>query len=396
MANGGEVAECHGPHKPDCEYYMAEGGQMPQQQQTVDQDPGETLGSAAIHGGLLGLLQNTGHAQLAHFTDKHHKMLSDAKSHNDQPIMEGMEQPNSEGRRFGKHMSEGNYDKASDLLYGSQLAGNTRKSHLKPILQRLGPEVMQREGSPEGFRSAVNYLSTSIKGGEKLKDYTSSIFKGRSMKVSPDEKVREGLKEHLENLKMDPDSAINTGGDLGHYLPTHTAQLGALTGTAASYLNSIKPQQMPSGPLDKPLPLNKAQEAGYDRQLDIAQQPLMALEHAKNGTLLPQDMTTLTTLYPSLYKKMVSQLGEDVIAAKASGSEVPYKTRLGLSRFMGQPLDSTLNQPNILAAMVANAPKMPPQPPNTGKKPSKLSAAQQEKTNSLYETNTQSADSKKD
>lgn len=37
MANGGEVGECSGPHKPDCEYYMSEGGEIDPSQVVVDE-----------------------------------------------------------------------------------------------------------------------------------------------------------------------------------------------------------------------------------------------------------------------------------------------------------------------------------------------------------------------
>jgi len=396
MANGGNVAECAGPHNPDCEYYLAEGGQLspqPPMMQPVDQDPGETLGAAAIHGGLLGLMQNAGHAPLANFNQAHHKTLHESKLH---PTLTGEEHANTAGSRLGKHLRGRDYDSAADSMYGSALTGQVSKANLKPILQRLHPEMLSQEPHPEAFRSAVNYLNTSMKGQDKLKQFTSDLLRSKNHKIHVDEKSREGLKEHIQKLALNPELALETGGHLGHYLPNHGVQLGALTGAAISYLDSIKPQRIPVGPLDDQPPISKSQESAYNRQVDIAQQPLLALEHVKNGTLIPQDIKTISTIYPSLYKKMSSDINEDLINAKSEGVQIPYHIKTSLSAFTGQSLDATLQQSNMQAAMAANMPQTPPEPPNGSKKPSKLSTAQQEKTNSLYETNTQEADSKKD
>lgn len=368
MAEGGTVS-CNGPHKSDCQYYMANGGQMPQSSQVVDQDPSETLGHAAIHGGLLGLLKNAGNSNLANFTSKHSKILQNLPP---------------------------DLDKAADAVSGP-LTGQITKDRLKPILQRLTPAMTMRDSNPEAFRSSVNYLHSSIRGDDKLKGYTKGLLGlEKEHSVNSDEKTRENLKDHLTSISANPDLALETGGNLSHYLPGHAAQLGALTGIASNYLNSIKPANIPGGPLDEAIFPSRVQEMNYHRQLDIAQQPLMALERVKDGTLLPQDVTTLSTIYPSLYRKMVSNIGEEVIAAKAKKIEVPYSRRLALSLFTGQPLDSSLSQSILMGAMIANAPKQTTQPQNKKKPPTKSAVSQQNKVSNMLETETQSREQKKD
>ncbi len=393
MAEGGEVPQfCDGPHKPDCEYF-AKGGIVPQST-SVDTDPGETLGMASIHGGLLGLLQNTGHAKLANLGDKHHRILHEAKNHAATPIMEDMEQSNTHGTRLGRHLAEGNHDKAADMMHGSPLTGNASKTNLRLILKHLAAGMMTEEPHPEGFRSAVNYLNTSIKGQESLKQVSADVLRGRNTKISPDINTREQLKSHLDSLSLNPEQAIDVGGHLSHYLPNHGTQLGALTGQALTYLESIKPKDWQGGPLDGPLPINKVQENAYNRQLDIAQQPLMALKHMESGSLLPQDVTTLSAIYPSLYRKMSSTLTEGLINTKSEGASIPYAVKRSLSTFLGSPMDATMTQGAMLAAIQANTPKVPQEPPGKTKKPSKPSLAQQEKLNGMFETETQQLQNK--
>jgi hypothetical protein len=189
---------------------------------------------------------------------------------------------------------------------------------------------------------------------------------------------------------------LDVGSNVSSVSPDHGADIGSAIGAASSYLDSIKPQQISNGPLSEPSPVDNIQRLGYDRQLHIVEQPLSILNFIKNGELQTRDITTLSTVYPKLYNKMKSSVMEQVINTKSKGHEIPYKTRLSLSQFLGEPMDSSLEQSNMQMAMLVNAPK-PPQQPQGKKKPSSAaSISQQQKVNDLYETNTQNRDSGKD
>lgn len=355
---------------------MADGGQMPAPQSQVVEDPGETLGNAAIHGGLLGLLQNAGHSNLANFTDKHTQILSDPDS------------------KLNTHIANQDYDKASSHIQGSPLAGQVSQTNLNPILQRLAPVMANQEPHAPGFRSAVNYLNSAIKGGDKLKGATGNLFSGK-MNIKPDAKIRQNLKDHLNDLSLNPEKALDVGGDLNHYLPGHAVNLASMTGAATTYLQGLKPKSISVGPLENPPPASKSAEDSYNRQLDIAEQPLNILKHVKEGNLLPQDLTTIQTIYPSLFKSMVSKANEQLISDKTKGIKISYKQRLSLSMLLGQPMDSSLTQPSMQAVMAANAPKSPPVPPQ-GKKPTKPSNAQNQKLADSFKTETQKLTSDQD
>lgn len=194
------------------------------------------------------------------------------------------------------------------------------------------------------------------------------------MDIKPDIDAREKLKEHLDQLRLNPEQLINVGGNLGNVLPNHAVALAARAATALNYLTSLKPKGSQSNPLDPVVPPTKASHALYNRQLDIAQNPNLALQHVKNGTIQPVDLNTLKTLYPNLHTSMVQKAGEALIDAKANGMDIPRRTKQGLSDFLGQPLDFVQTPAAMQAIIKANTPPMQAQAPQ--KKPKKASGVE--------------------
>ena len=77
----------------------------------------------------------------------------------------------------------------------------------------------------------------------------------------------------------------------------------------------------------------------------------------------------------------------------AKGNPIDYKVRLGLSIFLAQPLDSTMNPMSIMAAQPKSSAPMPPQ--STPKRGSKSAPALQ-KLPGMYQTSSQHRESRKE
>ena len=146
-------------------------------------------------------------------------------------------------------------------------------------------------------------------------------------------------------------------------------------------------------PFDKEPPADKAQTAIYNRQLDIAQQPLLVIKHAKDGTLLPQDVNTIQTIYPGLHSAIVQKLNDEMIDKKSQGVAIPYAQRVSLSLLMGStPLDSSMSPQNMQAIMKSSMTQQAQQQnqPGTQKPASGAALKQINKTNELYPTSIES------
>lgn len=238
-----------------------------------------------------------------------------------------------------------------DRLIGSTLI-HIRDASIKTALRFATPAEL------EANKTATEYVKNSMDGNKLLLNATKAFFSGGISipeKLMPTEKNRDKLKEKLDSMNADPQSAIQVGGNIGHYLPNHASAVGTMVANVQNYFNSIKPREMVTAPLDQKPIVSKADETRYNRQLDIAEQPLLILKHAKNGSLQAQDVQTLSAVYPALRTKMAQELSQNMIEHVNDKKLIPYHERQALSMIMGQPLDSTMMFPSVQAIIHANA-----------------------------------------
>lgn len=297
----------------------------------------------------------------------------------------------------------------SAIAVGAMIAGHNPALGLLmgPLVKYLGRDVpdatrlalLKFLGSnqpieAEGFKSMVDFIHATAKGESVLSRASKAIFKAESdvlpEKLVPNERDRNKLDKTLKDLRIDQRPMLEVGGKAGHYLPDHTQALSQTAMNAVNYLNSQRPNTNVSAPLDVKHPPTAMQKTKFDRTLDIAQQPLLIFDSIKKGTLTSQDVTTVKALYPDLYARASTKLMEQVIDAQSKGHPVPYRTRLGLSLFLGQPMDSTMSPQGIMNAQPA--PQQPQNAPQGGSKgsPNKLS-----KLSENYQTPGQAAEARR-
>lgn len=351
LAEGGVVGFCSkvGMHKPTCPYYMAEGGPI---------NTKTTYGHAAVKHGLLGLLKNVGHAKLQE-PEKHNKLIQEAQHHWSRlqdPEAAQADVPKTQGVRLANNIAEGDHEKASELMNGHPMFGEMGKSHLTGVMGHLGKPLMESEPNATSMRASSDYLHSAIKGHGEMGLHANGLFDEKVARVNPDDKSRQALKDHLRELQ-DPEKLMEIAGALGHYMPEHATEIAASAAQAVNYLSSIEPRPTQLASLDKVMQPDKASQFEFDRQLDIAQKPTLVFQHMKDGTLIPQDMTTLKTLYPGLYGSMSQKVGESLIHAKTKGKTIPYKQKMALSLFLGEDLDSTLTPQSLQAIMKSQGPQ---------------------------------------
>lgn len=258
------------------------------------------------------------------------------------------------------------------------------------LLKFLGSDGAVEAGS---FKRMVDAYAASVKGEQLTSRAVKNMFKAGAeilpQSLEPTERMRAKLDQSVQELQINPEAITNVADHHGQYLPEHGAAGARVASAAAQYLNSIRPTQSHQSPLDKKVPLSEAQKSQYNRQLDIAQQPLMILKHINNGTATPQDFTTLNTIYPNLGRQMASKVMLHASTAVDKGDIIPYQKRLGLSMLVGQALDSTMTPGAIMAAQ----PRPPVnQPPLPMAKP-KRGTASLNKVSSRFMTSAQSAES---
>lgn len=210
--------------------------------------------------------------------------------------------------------------------------------------------------APSAFKSMFEFIHHTIQGENLISKAAKNIFDaGRDIlpqSMIPDQKDLKKLDSHLKDLQKDPTSLTEVGGDTGHYLPQHQTELAQMAVRASTLLNSLRPPQDKKSPLDSEPQVSKMAKAKYDQALTLAQQPLTILNDMKKGTMTVPQVQLLNALYPGLKKRLDEKLTSSMMDHLAKGKTIPYQTRLGLSTFLGQPLDSTMTPASIQATQI--------------------------------------------
>lgn len=236
-------------------------------------------------------------------------------------------------------------------------------------------------GAPQ-VENTSKMAAATIKGWNASNNVIKAVFRPEKFvmpaslvaSVSGREKLDEMVQEHLNNPQKI--FTINDDNPVAAY-----GEAFASTATRAiQYLESIKPQPKKQGILDPEILPSKAEIADYNRALDIAQNPLAIMKHVKHGSVTPKDIMAIQAIYPALYTSLSDRLTHAMINHVSKGGKIPYQTRLGLSAFLNQPLDSTMTSQAIIAAQ----PKAPPLP-QPGIQGGSHSMSKLGKTNASYQ-----------
>jgi len=250
----------------------------------------------------------------------------------------------------------------------------------------------------EGFKSMANLINHSYKGGESLTKASKALFQPGLKILNESQMPTAHELQHLDKLvaknQSDPNSTLANAQNqhIGHYMPEHQQALTQAQIQASQYLSNLKPKPYRPSPLDPAIQPTKAQEARYNRALTIAQNPLVVLQHVKDGTLQVSDLQDLKAMYPKYASLVTQEVSNEMVNRQSEGEPIPYKTKISISLLLGQPLETSMQPSSIVAAQPK--PKAPQQPQG-GEKPkgAKKGTSTLGKSNSSYKTPNQAAES---
>jgi hypothetical protein len=289
-------------------------------------------------------------------------------------------------------------------ILGTPLTNAARSTVIPGMLRMLST------GESTGALRALDYMTSVAKGNKLMGSGIESLFKtGAVEAVDEDSKnksmrAREKLKKFIANdeynkqitsqmnnsaatppvkpavphyakggliqssLSHDPTTAqpllAGTDGVSTHF-PEQAMMLSSAKQRVATYLNSVKPGDGTGKlPFDKRNE-DKAAERNYNSALDIANEPMSVLKHMKSGTLTPDHVKHLSSMYPEVHNQLSKRITERLTQAQMDHETPPYKVRQGMSLLLGSPMDSTFTQMGIAAAQ----PQQPMNQPGTATTP---------------------------
>lgn len=247
-----------------------------------------------------------------------------------------------------------------------------------------------------GFKAMAQLLGNAAKFGETTVKAVNNVFvpgvkviTATNMPSEADRSKLDGIVDKFSDNQM---LAMKlTDSKVGHYLPSHGQEMSNAVTRNVQYLSGLKPHPQHASPLMQDVPVDPMQTARYNRALDIANNPLVVLQHAKDGTVQLTDIQDVKAMYPGVYNQVCQMLTNQLGDHTAKGSEIAYTTRMGCSLLLGQPLDPSMEPNNILAAQpLPKSPDQPGQPIQAKRGTSTLG-----KSNASYQTPLQAAEKDK-
>lgn len=284
-------------------------------------------------------------------------------------------------RTVDKHMSSAAspmsmvMELLAEHAYGVPLLGFIARSGLSEGIAAGRLSMLKYLGSNKAvdgtaFKSMAQLISNSYKFGNMVTKAVDNVMKPGAQvilaKSMPTQKERDKLDSMVAKSKDDPNVVAQlTNSKVGHYMPEHQVGLSSAVTNNMQYLAQLKPHPQFISPLDKTMPVDPIAQARYNRALDIANNPAIVLQHIKDGTLKVTDIQDLKTMYPAVYQGIVQKVSNSMAENRGS---IPYKTRIGLSLLVGQPVDSSMSPNAIRSAQPLPKSPQSPQPTTKNKK----------------------------
>jgi hypothetical protein len=202
-----------------------------------------------------------------------------------------------------------------------------------------GAGVLVR-GSPKAARIGRSEVAAGIANSfGNTPEQARATFLRRADKITqaaqPDAlnerltKQTEGLQEHAPNVAQ-------------------ALQVSSARGMA--FLQAKMPKPPNIGPLAAKWVPSQTEIGKFNRYYEAVQSPVSILKQAAAGTLTPEAVEAVQTVYPDLFKKIQESALDKLTSHRGP---VPYKSRLMLSLLLGTDLDGSLKPEVILRNQAA-------------------------------------------
>jgi hypothetical protein len=211
-------------------------------------------------------------------------------------------------------------------------------------------KVLGTEGPIDSvaLKGMVTLAEQAYKAASTTKKAVKSIFRPSSALVVQPLSLAQvkAIDKSMMQAQQDPQGFMERTTGMSSYVPEHATSYGMFTANAVKYLTSLRPKTGEQAPLDKPS-IDPVAEARFHRAVQIASNPILALEAVRDGSLTAQDVITLGTVYPKLYATYRQQLMAEIVDVKTKGEEIPFKMVVPLSMFLQMPLESSVMPYNM-------------------------------------------------
>ncbi len=211
---------------------------------------------------------------------------------------------------------------------------------------------------PEAVASISEFERANLSVAKKVDDLVTSVVKGTkagavptALKLSGIGKTTGERAAHIRALAQNPTALqqqlLSSTDGMGDHAPKTQQAMQVATARAVAFLASKAPSVQKTGPLGFELKPSREEEWRFEKYLGAVNQPTSILQHAAQGTLVPQEVEAVKTVYPQLHEAMVQSALRQITESK---EPVPYRAKMALAMLMGGDVDGTLTPKAIMGA----------------------------------------------
>ncbi len=157
--------------------------------------------------------------------------------------------------------------------------------------------------------------------------------------------------DRIQQLAENPDELIKhmekTTSALHEAAPGISTGLHTTITNGIQFLNSKVPRPKNNLLFNNGWKPTPSQKARFNKYFGAVNEPTAVLKQIKDGTLSNEAMEALNAVHPELLSEMRQKVAEHLIPDKIQS--LNYATKISLSKFLGQPLESAM-LPQVMAA----------------------------------------------
>jgi hypothetical protein len=240
-------------------------------------------------------------------------------------------------------------------FFGNKLTSQA----MKAAIDKLGPGAEGKVGALSMLEKMngkfINQVASKSKALFEFDKQTAAAAAGSVMAkvlIHDDDKhqaTSKQLTEYANNPEKLIDDLSKHTAPVYQYAPNVAAGLQKSTARAVSFLSSKLPKPPQTGPLGPKLKPSQFQKNIFSNYMNTIENPLHSLDKMKEGTLVPQDIEALSSVYPKNFQQMQQSVYSSMIdyVDKHGTDNIPKQTKAMISLFLGQDMDASLTPQSI-------------------------------------------------
>lgn len=206
-----------------------------------------------------------------------------------------------------------------------------------------GQEIAKKFNKLDAAQKIINETNEKVQKGAKSifnKDSARGAIETGIIKNISFEQKRDRLQELASNVDIMGQHMANHTVAINETMPNLSSGIHNAMIASVSFLNEKLPKAPPAFMLSKPWEPNDMQKERFNKYYEAVNNPIGILQQVRDGSITSEALEAVRATHPGLLNDMRTQVMSQMKIEKAQA--LPYSVQLSLSKFLGEPLDSSM------------------------------------------------------